>query len=174
MWVIYNILWVIVGNYPYILNMTLNKNTFIGEYSYTLDAKSRINIPSKFRNSLSKDNKGSLVVTRGMDKCVWVYPLAIWKSIENELRKLSSLSSVNRSFIRNTVRHASISKLDKQGRIALNQNIIKFSNIKKNALIIGMVNKIEIWDPSYLSKIDNNFNKIDSNQFDELSDKIIL
>ena len=67
-----------------------------------------------------------------------------------------------------------ISKLDKQGRIALNQNIIKFSNIKKNALIIGMVNKIEIWDPSYLSKIDNNFNKIDSNQFDELSDKIIL
>ena len=109
-----------------------------------------------------------------MDKCVWVYPLAIWKSIENELRKLSSLSSVNRSFIRNTVRHASISKLDKQGRIALNQNIIKFSNIKKNALIIGMVNKIEIWDPSYLSKIDNNFNKIDSNQFDELSDKIIL
>ena len=116
--------------------MTLNKNTLIGEYSYTLDAKSRINIPSKFRNSLSKDNKGSLVITRGMDKCVWVYPLAIWKSIEDELRKLSSLSSVNRSFIRNTVRHASISKLDKQGRIALNQNIIKFSNIKKNALII--------------------------------------
>ena len=154
--------------------MTLNKNTFIGEYSYTIDAKGRINIPSKFRNSLSKDNKSSLVVTRGMDKCVWVYPLIVWKSIEDELRKLSSLSSINRSFIRNTVRHASISKLDKQGRIALNQNIISFSNINKNALIIGMVNKIEIWDPKYLSSIDKNFNEIDSTQFDELSNKIIL
>tara|TARA_Y100000748_G_scaffold183062_1_gene153270 strand:+ start:19 stop:483 length:465 start_codon:yes stop_codon:yes gene_type:complete len=154
--------------------MTLNKNTFIGEYSYSIDTKGRINIPSKFRNSLSKDNKGSLVVTRGMDKCVWVYPLIVWKSIEDELRKLSSLSSINRSFIRNTVRHASITKLDKQGRISLNQNLISFSSIAKNALIIGMVNKIEIWDPSYLSKIDNNFNDINSTQFDELSDKIIL
>ena len=142
--------------------MTLNKNTFIGEYSYTVDAKGRINIPSKFRSSLSKDNKNSLVITRGMDKCVWIYPLVIWKSIEDELRKLSSLSSVNRSFIRNTVRHASISKLDKQGRIALNQNIMTFSNITKNALIIGMVNKIEIWDPAFLSNVD------------DLSDKIIL
>ena len=154
--------------------MTLNKNTFIGEYSYTIDAKGRINIPSKFRNSLSKDNKSSLVVTRGMDKCVWVYPLIVWKSIEDELRKLSSLSSINRSFIRNTVRHASITKLDKQGRISLNQNLISFSSITKNALIIGMVNKIEIWDPSYLLKIDNNFNDIDSSKFDELSYKIIL
>ena len=154
--------------------MTLNKNTFIGEYSYTVDSKGRLNIPSKFRSSLSKDNKNSLVVTRGMDKCVWVYPLVIWKSIEDELRKLSSLSSVNRSFIRNTVRHASIVKLDKQGRIALNQNIITFSNISKNALIIGMVNKIEIWNPSYLTNIDDGFNKIDSSQFDDLSNKIIL
>ena len=154
--------------------MTLNKNTFIGEYSYTVDTKGRINIPSKFRSSLSKENKNSLVITRGMDKCVWIYPLVIWKSIEDEFRKLSSLSSVNRSFIRNTVRHASISKLDKQGRIALNQNIMTFSNITKNALIIGMVNKIEIWDPVFLSNVDDSFNKIDSSQFDDLSDKIIL
>ena len=154
--------------------MTLNKNTFIGEYSYTVDTKGRINIPSKFRSSLSKENKNSLVITRGMDKCVWIYPLVIWKSIEDELRKLSSLSSVNRSFIRNTVRHASISKLDKQGRIALNQNIMTFSNITKNALIIGMVNKIEIWYPVFLSNVDDSFNKIDSSQFDDLSDKIIL
>ena len=154
--------------------MTLNKNTFIGEYSYTVDTKGRINIPSKFRSSLSKENKNSLVITRGMDKCVWIYPLVIWKSIEDELRKLSSLSSVNRSFIRNTVRHASISKLDKQGRIALNQNIMTFSNITKNALIIGMVNKIEIWDPVFLSNVDDSFNRIDSSQFDDLSDKIIL
>ena len=107
--------------------MTLNKNTFIGEYSYTLDAKGRINIPSKFRSSLSKDNDQSLVITRGMDKCIWLYPLIIWQTIENELRKLSSLSGINRTFTRNTVRYASIVQIDKQGRIALNQNIINFA-----------------------------------------------
>ena len=127
--------------------MTLNKNTFIGEYSYTLDAKGRINIPSKFRSSLSKDNDQSLVITRGMDKCIWLYPLIIWQTIENELRKLSSLSGINRTFTRNTVRYASIVQIDKQGRIALNQNIINFANLTKKALIIAMVNKSEIWDP---------------------------
>ncbi len=116
--------------------MTLNKNTFIGEYSYALDAKGRINIPSKFRSTLSKDNERSLVATRGMDRCIWVYPLIVWQSIENELRKLSSLSSINRSFTRNTVRYASIVQLDKQGRIAINQDLIKFANLNKKALII--------------------------------------
>ena len=141
--------------------MTLNKNTFIGEYSYTLDAKGRINIPSKFRSSLSKDNDQSLVITRGMDKCIWLYPLVIWQTIENELRKLSSLSGINRTFTRNTVRYASIVQIDKQGRIALNQNIINFANLTKKALIIGMVNKIEIWDPEYLITVDQKSQKID-------------
>ena len=154
--------------------MTLNKNTFIGEYSYTLDAKGRINIPSKFRSSLSKNNDQSLVITRGMDKCIWLYPLIIWQTIENELRKLSSLSGINRTFTRNTVRYASIVQIDKQGRIALNQNIINFANLTKKALIIGMVNKIEIWNPEYLITVDQKSQKIDSSKFDELADKIIL
>ena len=134
--------------------MTLNKNTFIGEYKYSLDAKGRINIPSKFRNALSQDNDQSMVATRGMDKCIWVYPLVSWQLIEEELKKLSSLSTINRAFIRNTVRHASIMQLDKQGRIPLNQNIINFAGLSKKALIIGMVNKNEIWDPSTLNAIE--------------------
>ena len=154
--------------------MTLNKNTFIGEYSYTLDAKGRINIPSKYRSSLSKEKDQSLVITRGKDKCIWLYPLIIWQTIENELRKLSSLSGINRTFTRNTVRYASIVQIDKQGRIALNQNIINFANLTKKALIIGMVNKIEIWDPEYLITVDKKSQKIDSSKFDELADKIIL
>ena len=154
--------------------MTLNKNTFIGEYKYSLDAKGRINIPSKFRNALSQDNDQSMVATRGMDKCIWVYPLVSWQLIEEELKKLSSLSKINRSFIRNTVRHASIMQFDKQGRIPLNQNIINFAGLSKKASIIGMVNKIEIWDPSTLNAIEKKSQKIDASSFDDLSDKIIL
>jgi|TARA_B110000263_G_scaffold199959_1_gene179130 MraZ protein len=154
--------------------MTINKNTFTGEYSYSLDAKGRINIPAKFRNGLTDDNEKSFVITKGMDPCVWVYPLIVWHNIEAELKKLSSLSNINRSFIRNTVRYASIVKYDKQGRIAITPNLINYANLSKESLIIGMVNKIEIWDPDLLAKTDNASKKIDSSQFDELANKIIL
>ena len=66
--------------------MAISKNTFTGEYSYTLDAKGRINIPSKFRQSLSKENENTFVTTRGMDKCIWIYPICVWQKIENELK----------------------------------------------------------------------------------------
>ena len=154
--------------------MTINNNTFTGEHSYSLDAKGRINIPAKFRNVLSSDNDKSFVITKGMDSCVWVYPVIVWQNIESELKNLSSLSNVNRSFIRNTVRYASMVKYDKQGRIAITPNLIKYANLTKETLIIGMVNKIEIWDPSLLAKTDKESQKIDSSQFDELADKIIL
>ena len=65
-------------------------------------------------------------------------------------------------------------KYDKQGRIAITPNLIKYANLGKDALIIGMVNKIEIWDPGLLAKTDELSQKIDSSQFDELANKIIL
>ena len=122
--------------------MTINKNTFTGEFSYSLDTKGRVNIPAKFRNVLSKGNQRSFVITRGMDTCIWVYPHKVWLTIEDELRKLSSLSRTNRSFIRSTVRYASTVQYDKQGRIALSQNLIDYAQLKNDALIIGVVNKI--------------------------------
>ena len=164
-------MWVIIPNN---LGMTINNNTFTGEHSYSLDLKGRINIPAKFRNVLSDDNEKSFVITKGMDYCIWVYPIIVWQNIESELKKLSSLSNINRSFVRNTVRYASKVKYDKQGRIAITPNLIKYANLTKETLIIGMVNKIEIWNPSLLAKADKESQKIDSSQFDELADKIIL
>ena len=82
--------------------MTINKNTFTGEYSYSIDTKGRVNIPAKFRNVLTANNDQSFVITRGMDPCVWVYPIIVWQSIEDELRKLSSLSQVNSNFVPST------------------------------------------------------------------------
>ena len=62
--------------------MTLSPNTFTGEYQYSLDSKGRINIPAKFRQSLSKNNQNTFVTTRGQDPCIWIYPLTEWKKIE--------------------------------------------------------------------------------------------
>ncbi len=154
--------------------MTLTNNTFIGEYSYSLDTKGRVNIPAKFRQSLSEDNENTFVITRGMDSCIWIYPLTQWKMIENNLRNLSSLSKIHRSFVRNTARYASPSTYDKQGRIILTPSLIEYAGLDKELLIIGMVNKMEIWNPDRLKEVDLENIKIDPAAYDDLADKIIL
>ena len=154
--------------------MTTNLNTFTGEFSYTVDAKGRVNIPSKFRKVLSVDNEDTFVITRGMDPCVWVYPIVVWQNIENDLKNLSSLSAINRTFVRNTVRYATPLTYDGQGRIQLTTNLINYADLDKKTLIIGMVNKIEIWNPDRLKEIDKKNMKIDSTAYDDLAEKIII
>ena len=154
--------------------MTLTNNTFIGEYAYSLDSKGRVNIPAKFRQALSEDNENTFVIARGMDPCIWVYPLSQWKEIETNLRGLSSLSKIHRTFVRNTARYASPSTYDNQGRITLTPSLIEYAKLEKNALIIGMVNKMEIWNPVQMDKTDKETIKIDPAAYDELAEKIIL
>ena len=154
--------------------MTTNLNTFTGEFSYTVDAKGRVNIPSKFRKVLSVDNEDTFVITRGMDPCVRVYPVVVWQNIENDLKSLSSLSAINRTFVRNTVRYATPLTYDGQGRIQLTNNLINYAELGKKTLIIGMVNKIEIWNPDRLKEIDKKNMKIDSTAYDDLAEKIII
>tara|TARA_Y100000768_G_C23792138_1_gene593098 strand:+ start:371 stop:835 length:465 start_codon:yes stop_codon:yes gene_type:complete len=154
--------------------MTLNKDTFTGEYKYSLDSKGRINIPAKFRQSLSKKNQNTFVATRGQDPCIWIYPLTEWKKIEDELRSLSSASGVHRTFVRQIARSATPSTYDKQGRIMISPSLISYSSLKRDALIIGMINKIEIWNPDILKEVDKNNIINDSNEFNTLSDKIVI
>ena len=154
--------------------MTLTKNTFIGEYSYSLDSKGRINMPAKFRQVLSKDNKNTFVITRGMDACVWVYPLNQWLEIEKSLRSLSSLSKVHRTFVRNTARYATPSTYDKQGRITIPPSLVDYAGLDKDVLIIGMVNKMEIWDTKNLEKTEKEALEIDLAEYDDLAQKITI
>ena len=154
--------------------MMLNQDTFTGEYQYSLDSKGRVNIPAKFRQSLSKKNQNTFVATRGQDPCVWIYPLTEWKKIEDDLRSLSSVSSVHRTFIRQIARSATPSTCDKQGRITLSPSLISYAKLDKEALIIGMINKIEIWNPETLNNVDTkNINK-DINELNSLADKIVI
>ena len=154
--------------------MTLNKDTFTGAYQYSIDSKGRINIPAKFRQSLSKKNQNTFVATRGQDPCVWIYPLTEWKKIEDELRNLSSASGIHRTFVRQIARSATPSTCDKQGRIMINPSLLSYSSLKRDVLIIGMINKIELWDPDILEKIDKNNITNDTSEFNALSDKIVI
>ena len=154
--------------------MTLTSNTFIGEYQYSLDSKGRINIPAKFRQSLSKDNDNTLVATRGQDPCIWIYPIKEWKKIEDELRKLSSISGIHRTFVRQIARSATPSTCDKQGRITISPSLLSYADIDKETLILGMINKIEIWNPDTLEKVDKNNINNDPNEFNSLAEKIVI
>ena len=151
--------------------MTIKENTFTGEYKYSLDNKGRINIPSKFRSALSKLSNENFVITKGMDSCIVAYPLEEWQiRVEAGLRELSSTSSKNRKLVRSITRFANTVKLDAQGRIQITPNLKEYANLEKEVIIIGVVNKIEIWNPVNLSKMEH----ITPDDFDELEDKVIL
>ena len=151
--------------------MTIKENTFTGEYRYNLDNKGRINIPSKFRSALSKLSNENFVITKGMDSCIVAYPLEEWQiRVESGLRELSSTSSKNRKLVRSITRFANTVKLDAQGRIQITPNLKEYADLEKEVIIIGVVNKIEIWNPVNLSKMED----ITPDDFDELEDKVIL
>ena len=145
--------------------------TFIGEYNFVVDSKNRVNIPSPFRQQLKKSDKNTFVLTRGIDSCIWIYPITEWKKIQNELQQLSSLSKTNRIFLRNHLRHANILKFDKQGRFVLPQSLIDYASIKKDITIIGVLNKIEVWNSTLLQKIDKT-EKVDDQSYDQLSERV--
>ena len=154
--------------------MTLTSNTFIGEYQYSLDSKGRINIPAKFRQSLSRDNNNTFIATRGQDPCIWIYPINEWKKIEDELRNLSSISGIHRTFIRQIARSATPSTCDKQGRILISPSLLSYAGLNKETLILGMINKIEIWNPNTLEKVDKKNINNDPNEFNSLAEKIVI
>ena len=145
--------------------------TFTGQYDLVIDSKNRINIPSIFRKQLHKSDKNRFVITRGIDRCIWVYPLGEWEKIEKELSQLSSLSRTNRTFLRNHLRHAKIVSSDNQGRLILTKSLIEYANILKDITIIGVLNKIEIWDNATL-EISDSEQSIDEESYEELSKRV--
>ena len=145
--------------------------TFTGQFTFSIDSKNRINIPAPLRKQFSDKDKKTFVVTRGIDKCAWIYPISEWNFIQNELKQLSSLSKTNRTFLRNHLRHANILKFDSQGRFVLPQSLIDYSAIKRDVTIIGVLNKIEIWNPILLRKIDQS-DEIDDQSYEELSERV--
>jgi len=153
--------------------MSYSPNTFTGEYSYTVDPKSRVNIPAKFRQALSPENDNSFAITKGMDQCIWVYPLVEWNKVLTKLREQSS-SQVNRAFTREYSRYASTVSYDKQGRILLSSELMDYAKIDRQVTIIGLINKIEVWNPSLLKNFDQQVLSQNKEAFDELAEKIIL
>ncbi len=115
---------------------------FIGEYIYTIDHKKRLAIPSKFRKTLGK----RAVITRGIDNCLIVYPISEWEKLAKKLENLPNSQIDARSFARIMLSGAVDVELDKLGRILIPDHLKNYAFLKKNIVIIGLSNRIEIWD----------------------------
>ncbi len=133
-------------------------NMLIGEYHHSIDEKGRLIIPSKFREDIGN----SFVVTRGLDGCLFVYSLIEWEKIVSKLKKLPFTKKDARIFMRFLLAGATVCEFDKQGRINLVNSLIEYADLKKECVIIGVNDRLEIWS---LDKFDNlmeeNFTKLD-------------
>ena len=146
--------------------------SFTGEYHNFLDTKNRLNIPAKFRKVLDPINDRTFVITRGFDQCLVLYPLQDWSQVEEQLGKLSSIRGRHRSFVRSVTRYAISVQYDGQGRIQIPESLLGYSGIKKKVAVIGMINKIELWNPAIISQMDANEEGIEDNNFDDLANEI--
>lgn len=114
---------------------------FIGEYQHALDSKNRIIVPAKLRDELGSP----FVMTKGLDGCIYAYPLTEWKILEEKLKKLPLTSRDARAFSRFFFSGAAEIEIDKQGRAVIPQNLIEYGSIVKEVVVTGISNRIEIW-----------------------------
>lgn len=115
---------------------------FIGEYSYTIDSKGRIAIPSKLRKSLVR----GAVLTRGLDNCLFIFSLNDWQQVAEKIKGLPLSQANSRAFSRLMLAGAMDVKLDNQGRILVPDYLRKYAGLKRKIVLAGVYNRLEIWD----------------------------
>ena len=122
---------------------------FKGQAAYSVDTKGRVAIPAKMRAALNPEAKNTFTVTRGFEKCVFLYPLDHWAKMETEMRGLNVYNRESRNFLRTILMWADEVVLDGQGRVGIAKPLMEFAGIEAGgtALIIGSLDHIEIWDP---------------------------
>lgn len=115
---------------------------FIGEYRHTLDAKNRISLPAKFRKELGR----SVIVTRGLDRCLFVYPKNVWKDEAGKIARHSTGGSAGRGLARLMLAGASEADVDTAGRILVPDYLKSFAALSEKSVIAGVNDRVEIWD----------------------------
>lgn len=122
-------------------------SSFKGSYSYSVDSKGRINIPAKLRKYVSPDANDTFVVTRGFEKCLFLYPLDEWNTLEGSIRQLSPSNSQHRFITRTLLQYATETQLDGQSRVTIPRELLQFAGIEDQVLIVGVLERIEVWNP---------------------------
>ncbi len=114
----------------------------LGEHNHNLDTKGRVAIPAKFKEKLA----AGAIITRGLDNCLFVFASKEWEALASKLVALPLAQSNSRAFVRLMLAGAMDATLDKQGRILIPDYLRKYADLKKQVVIAGLINRVEIWD----------------------------
>jgi MraZ protein len=114
----------------------------IGEYTHSLDAKKRLSLPAKFRKELGK----KVVITHGLDKCLFVYTLKHWDAVSEKLSSLSMGQYDSRGFTRFILAGATEIDIDSIGRVLIPDYLKEFANLSSKVILTGVFNRVEIWN----------------------------
>ena len=127
----------------------------IGEYKHTLDPKKRLSIPVKLRKEIGD----RAVLTRGLDSCLFLFPMKEWEQLAEKLGKLPFGQQDTRGFVRLLLSGASEVELDQLGRILIPDFLKDYAALKKTVIVAGLFNRLEIWDEEHWTAYKNNLEK---------------
>jgi MraZ protein len=137
---------------------------FMGEYHHTVDDKGRLTIPSKIRYELGE----SFIITRGLDNCLFIYPKNEWVNIIGKYKELPNTKDA-RNFMRFFLSGAVECEFDKQGRINISMPLMKYADLTKECVIIGVNDRLEIWSKdrwaSFINENEDSLSDIADNLF---------
>jgi len=136
----------------------------IGEYQHNIDAKGRIIVPSKLREALGD----KFVATKGLDNCLFIYPMDRWEAIVEKLKSLPWTNSDVRRFARFFTASAAECEVDAQGRILIPTNLREYAQLQKQIVSIGVVDRVEIWNKEKWENYNSDENFVDN----ELAEKM--
>lgn len=133
---------------------------FRGEFQHALDGKGRVIIPSRLREGLGD----RFVITRGFERCIFVYPSSEWVRLEQKLRELTMAKEEPRAFNRLIFSGAMDAEADKQGRVLIPQYLREYAGIEKEVVIIGAGERVEIWNEAawrkYFEEMNHNYEQL--------------
>ncbi|MCR5370730.1 MAG: division/cell wall cluster transcriptional repressor MraZ [Clostridium sp.] len=130
---------------------------YMGRFDHTIDAKGRMNVPSRFRDELGDE----FVITQGLDGCIAVYDLTEWQKFEERLKTLPQTDPDARKYIRFSLSCAYPCEVDKQGRILIPTPLREYAKLTKDVVVSGALDKVEIWDKDRF---------IEENQYDNINE----
>ena len=144
---------------------------FKGIHNINLDAKGRLTIPTKYRNTINDQSNGNMVITiDSEEKCLLLYPATIFSNIEKKINDLPSFTKNHRRIQRLIIGHAEDLELDSSGRILLSKPLRIVAEMSKKIALIGQGDKFEIWSDDIWS---NRVNKWRSEETDESSESVL-
>ena len=139
---------------------------FMGEFHHNIDDKGRLIIPTKFRSELGE----RFIITKGLDKCLFVYSMNEWNKIIEKLSNLQFTKKNVRAFERAFIGGASTIEFDRQGRINITSPLVHYANISKECVIIGVNERLEIWSKEefekYMKENEKSLEEITEDLFD--------